>query len=108
MHCLTDIKALDFDPGLNLIFFFFQIGEKSFDELHVRDVKNFYIHPNYTRKPNGGADFDLGIIELGSEFPEWSETFKPACLDIDRGTEREQLRAWPGILRVSIEGAVHI
>ena len=52
-------------------------------------------------------DFDIGIIELESEFPEWSETLKPACLDVNRSTEREQLRAWSGPLMVSTERAVH-
>ena len=66
-------------------------------------MKNFYLHPNYTLGKTETSNFDIGIIELDSEFPEWSETLKPACLDVDRGTERENLRVWPGILRVRIE-----
>lgn len=66
-----------------------------------------YIHPNYTQTAENVADmitdFDIALIELESELPDWSKTLKPACLDIDRHTEREQLVAWSGMLMVSFK-----
>ena len=65
--------------------------------MSVRGLKNVYKHPDYFENNDiNDTDHywnisDIALAELDSEFPEWSITLKPACLDIDRHTGREQL-----------------
>lgn len=100
----------------------------SYDKLLVKKVKKIYMHQNWTKiqekidefsqievskefknkchsltRANPQVpDFDLALLEIETDFPEWSKTLKPACLDV----EREQLLIWEGLLDVSFEGAV--
>ena len=70
------------------------------DNLYLKNIKNAYVHQNYTDKQDD-LDYDIAVAELESDFFEWSDTVKPACLDIERPFNVNNLATWSDPLIVS-------